>query len=196
MKYTRLWLLLGVVFILIIPLVFGIIGMGTQRADTGVLIEDSQLASSSMKNVSNITLILNYHDGQNVTFSNITLIGDISPYNATINSIGDENITKYFAINGVFVSGLRINSIWYTNGDQSRNWLYYVDGTFPGISASVLELNNNSIVEWRFVAGNPFNPDTDPDNTFWIYLGVFSGVAAAVAVGLILIAKKGYLQFK
>ena len=170
--------------------------MSTQRTDTGVLIKDSQFTSSSTKYVSNITLILNYHDGENVTFSNITLIGDISPYNATLISIGDENITKYFAINGVFVSGLRINSIWYTNGDQSRNWLFYVDGTFPGVSASVLELNNNSIVEWRFVAGNPFNPDTEPDNTFWIYLGVFSGVAGAVALGLILIAKKGLLRIK
>ncbi len=196
MKYTRLWLFLGVVFIVVILSVFGIISMSTQRTNTGVLIKDSQFTSSSTKYVSNVTLILNYHDGENVTFLNITLIGDISPYNATIISIGDENISKTFAINGVFVTGMRINTIWYTNGDQSRNWLYYVDGTFPGVSSSILQLNNNSIVEWRFVGGNPYNPDTEPDNTFWIYLGIFSGLAAAVAVGLIFIAKKGLLQFK
>ena len=196
MKFTRPWLVLGVVFILLVPLLFGIFSTGTQRADTKLPIEGSQLSAASTKFVSNITLILNYHDGENVTFSSITLMGDITPYNATIISIGDENITKYFAINGVFVTGLRINSTWYTNGDQARNWLFYVDGTFPDVSASVLELNNNSIVEWRFVAGNPYGDDTEPDNTFWIYLGIFSGVAAVVAVGLILIAKKGLFQFK
>lgn len=196
MKFTRLWLFFMVVFILLIPSVVGISSMGTHRADTGVLTADSQLIPFSAKFVSNITLIINYHDGANVTFSNITLIGDISPYNATIISIGNENISKIDAINGVFVKGMRINSIWYTNGDDARNWLYYVDGMFPGVSASILELNNNSIVEWRFVTGNPFDPDPEPDNTLWIYLGIFSGVVAAVAIGLVLIAKKGLFQFK
>jgi len=196
MKFTRLWWLFGVVFILMIPSIFGIISIGTQRVDIRIPIEVSPLYSSSVKYVSNITLIINYHDGENVTFSDITLIGDISPYNATVIMLGHENITEYFAINGVFVTGMCINTIWYTNGLQSRNWLYYVDGTFPGVSSSFLQLNNNSIVEWRFVGGNPYNPDTEPDNTFWIYLGIFSGLAAAVAVGLIFIAKKGLLQFK
>jgi hypothetical protein len=196
MKFTRLWLFLGVVFILIIPNVFGLISIGTPNADTRIPIDRSELSAMSTKYVSNITLILNYHDGENVTFSDITLIGDISPYNATIVAIGDENITRYVLTNGVFVTGMRINSNWYTNGDGSRNWLYYVDGTFPVVSSSVQQLNNNSIVEWRFVAGNPYNPDGEPDDTFWIYLGIFLTVAVAITIGIILIAKKGLIKIK
>jgi len=196
MKFSRLWLLFGVIFILSIVLVFGILRPGTQTIKNEDKIEISQFHFTIVKMVSNITLIINYHDGENVTFYNLTLIGDISPYNATVVALGDKNISKYFAINGVFVKGMCITNIWYINGDQNRNWLYYVNGGFPGVSSSILQLNNNSIVEWRFVAGNPFKNDSGPENTFWIYLGIFSGIAVALTAGLILIAKKGVISIK
>jgi len=196
MKIIRLWLLVSLVFILSISTVFVAVSTGVQYPDKENKIGISQFYSSSVKMVSNITLILNYHDGENATFHNLVLVGDISPYNATIVAIGDENITRYFATNRVFVISMRINGLWYTNGDQMRNWLYYVDGTFPGVSSSVLQLNNNSIIEWRFVGGNPFNNNPGSDDTFWIYIIVIIGIIAAITIGLILIAKKGLISFK
>jgi hypothetical protein len=57
-------------------------------------------------------------------------------------------------------------------------------------------LNNNSIVEWRFVAGNPFEGNPGPENAFWVYLGIFLGIAVALAVGLILLTRKRALSIK
>ena len=39
-----------------------------------------------------------------------------------------------------------------------------MDTSFPGISSSVFELNNNSIVEWKFTSGNPYGNDGDPND--------------------------------
>ena len=141
--------------------------------------------------ITNITLILNFHDGENVSFYDITLVDDITAFNATIVAIGEENISYYSAINGVFITGMCINGTWYTNGDGSRNWLYYVNGLFAGISCSFYELNNDSVVEWVFKGGNPYDGNGEPNKFFWLYTGIFIGVAVACGLGIYFIIKRG-----
>jgi len=188
MKFSRLWLLFGLVLILSISLVFGILSKETQRPNNESKIGFSQLFSSSMKMVTNITLILNYNNGENVTFHNLTLIGDISPYNATVVALGDGNIDKYFTSKGVFVKGMRINSVWY-NGGQEIFWLCYVNGVLIGVSSSVFQLANNSIVEWRFTSQNPYSSNQGPNDMFWTYFSILLGIIAIATVGLIIIMK-------
>lgn len=190
MKRSRIWMLLGVVLILFTY----IIVYGLNSAKSGLdnrnydLMND--INSLETKNVSNITLILNYYDGENVTYTDISLIGDISPYNATLVILGIDNIDEYWATNGVFIRGLRINSTWYTNGDGGRNWLYYINGILPGISSSEYELNNDSTVEWKFTGGNPFQDGNDPNDDSLLYTGLFIGIVIICAIGLFFFIKK------
>ncbi|MFX1294399.1 MAG: DUF4430 domain-containing protein [Promethearchaeota archaeon] len=141
--------------------------------------------------MTNITLILNYQDGKNVTFYNLTLIGDITPFNATIVAIGENNISYYEAFNGVFVKGLYINGTWYMNGNGNRNWLYYVNGQLAGVSCSKLELKNDSIVEWIFKGGNPFDKNNKITGLFWLCTGLAIGIVAACGIGIYFIARRG-----
>ncbi len=190
MKKFRAYMFLGVIVVMLMPLLFYSLNLANNTINTRDLDGTRIIPSSEMKMISNITLILNYNDGQNVTYTNLTLMGDISAYNATVFAIGKENIDEYWAINGVFIKGMKINEIWYINGNGGRNWLYYVNGIFAGVSSSVVRLLNNSIVEWKFVAGNPY-PDPDPDGDFWVYTGIIIGVAAVCVVGIIFIVKRG-----
>ena len=192
MKKTHSQTLFGAVILLITLVLFSIPISPQLRSNSIPLDESSYIDTTEIKNVTNITLILNFHDGENITFYGLSLIGDISPYNATIVALGDVNIDEYWAVNGVFVKGLRINGTWYRNGDDGRHWLYYVDASFPGISSSVYELNNDSIVEWKFTSGNPYGNGDDLNDDFWLYFGIVLGVAAVCALGLYLITKSGF----
>ena len=191
MKRTNIWRFLGLVFILTIPLIIFNFSSSSYRVKSINADLKGEFFPLITKKVSNITLILNYNDGENITIYNITLIGDISPYNATLVVLGDQNINEYWAINGVFVKGLRINGTWYTNGDNGRNWLYYVNGILPGVSSSVFELTNDSVVEWRFTAADPFQGQPNLNGDFWLIAGIVIGVIGLCAVAIILIIKKG-----
>ncbi|HUX99255.1 MAG TPA: DUF4430 domain-containing protein [Candidatus Deferrimicrobium sp.] len=191
MKRSQVWILLGLILVLSVPFLSYSLNLAIFRLDKQSSEINYNMICSNVDNVSNITLILNYNDGENITFNNIALIGDISPFNATIVSIGLENISYYTAINGVFVKGLCINGIWYMNQPTGRNWLYYVNGQLAGISCSILKLNSNSVIEWIFKSGNPIGEDTDPNDDFWLYAGIFIGIAAICVVGIYLIIRKG-----
>lgn len=182
---------LGVIVVMLMPLLFYSLNLASNTFNTRDLDGTRIIQSSEPKIITNITLILNYNDGQNVTYTNLTLMGDISAYNATVFAIGKENIDEYWAINGVFIKGMKINDIWYINGNGGRNWLYYVNGIFAGVSSSVVRLANDSIVEWKFIAGNPYSNDPDPDGDFWVYTGIILGIAAVCVVGIIFIVKRG-----
>lgn len=191
MKKPHIWMLFGIIFVLFSALMWININSTEFQIDYSELNYNPNFEMSQTKMVSNITLILNYYDGDNVTFSDITLIGDISPYNATLVSLGDTNIDKYWAINGVFVKGLRINGTWYVNGNDGRNWFYYVDDVLPMMSSSVYELDNNSIIEWKFKSGSPFQGAIDPNDDFWFYTGLFIGITILCVIGIIFVVKRG-----
>ncbi len=189
MKKSNSRAMYGIVVLLTILILFYIPTSPRSKSNFIPLNEKRCIYTTDIKNVTNITLILNYHDGENVTYNSLSLISDISPYNATLVALGDINIDAIWALNGVFIKGLKINGTWYRNGDDGRNWLYYVDASFPGVSSSVYELNNNSIVEWLFTGGNPYGDESTDD--LWLYLGILLGVVAACAIGLFLIMKRG-----
>jgi hypothetical protein len=192
MKRSHIWILFGIVFLLTIPLLFYSFNMAMIQIDEQKIGCRSGIILTNADIVTNITLIFNYNSGENITFHNITLFGDTSAFNATIVSIGLENISYYSAINGVFVKGLRVNGTWYINQPTGHNWLYYVNGQLVGLSCSALKLNNNWVMQWVFKSGNPFTGDTDPNNDeFWLYTGLFLGIAIACVVGIYLIIKKG-----
>lgn len=142
--------------------------------------------------VGNITVIFNYNNGQNVTFSNLTLVNDITAYDATVMAIGKDNISEYWAINGVFIKGFYINNQWYMNNPSGQNWLYYVNGVLVPVSCSVLELQNHSIIEWRYTGGSPFSDDSSSQADFWLYFGIFLGVVALCISTILVIARKGF----
>ena len=191
MKNSHFWVTFLVVAILSMPLLFYIMNPAISMQNNQQSNTNRHLDVLETKNVHNITLILNYNDGENVTFYDLTLIDDITPFNATCVAIGEENISYYTAINGIFVKGLHINNTWYNNGAENRNWLYYINGQLSGVSCSVYELSNDTVIEWIFKGGNPFDEDPGTNDNFWLYFGLFVGIGVVCAAGIFLILKRG-----
>ncbi|MHA1276247.1 MAG: DUF4430 domain-containing protein [Candidatus Helarchaeota archaeon] len=191
MNKSRKLTLLGLVVILAIPLLEYSTNHTNSHNFNPTMRPDLPLNLLTTKQVTNITLILNYNSGTNLVFYNISLIGDITPFNATITAIGLENISYYTAANGVFVKGLHINGSWYVNNPSGQNWLYYVNGQLAGVSCSVLELQDNWVVEWVFKSGNPFSEDPALKSDFWLYFSIFAGICTICIIVIVLVVKNG-----
>ena len=191
MKKSRNLILFGLALILTVHLFYYAMDFALYSENNQITSQTTGLNQLTDQTVTNITLIINYNDGENINFYNMNLIGDITPFNATIVAIGLENIEYYTAINGVFISGLRINGTWYSNNPSGDNWLYYINGQLVGVSCSKIDLSDDWVVEWVFKSGNPFAEDPGLNEDFWLYLCIFIGIGAVCAIGISVLVKKG-----
>jgi hypothetical protein len=94
--------------------------------------------NTPLREVIDITLIVNYGNGTIVTWANFTL----SDYNTTafdaLSEWCEVEITDY-GERGIIVESIN---------DLKKNWLYSVNGESPGVSAKKYNLRDGDIVEW------------------------------------------------
>ncbi len=111
--------------------------------------ENDPFRKNYTETVYNLTLIINYNNGTNVTYSNCTLNNSYTSAFDLLRAYArvDFYCQKFGQRNSFFVTAIDGRA---QNSAEGRYWQYWVNGLYAQVASNVYVCHDNDVVEWRY----------------------------------------------
>lgn len=142
------------IIIIIVIFVAGIYVGQTNKITLPIKVTQPQESGQQQDNQeTKVNLMFDFGNGQVQVFNDILAESDDTVFDL-LKKVTEENKIEFkykdYGELGVFVEA--ING-FINNGQADRFWQYWVNNNYAQIGASLYELQNNDVVEWKYIKG-------------------------------------------